>query len=112
MDPDAVERKLAAIMFTDIVGYTALMAESEDKGLRARQRHRALVRPLVESYHGELIEARGDESLSTFATALDAVNCALAIEAAARDDAELKLHVGIHLGDVIVQDGEISGDGV
>ena len=106
------ERKLAAIMFTDIVGYTALMAESEGKGLQARQRHRALVRPLVESYHGEWIEARGDESLSTFATALDAVNCALAIEAAARDDAELKLHVGIHLGDVIVQDGEISGDGV
>ncbi len=96
--PDPVERRLAAIMFTDIVGYTALMAESEEKGLRVRERHRALVRPLVERYHGESIEARGDESLSTFPTALDAVNCALAIEAAARDDAELKLHVGIHLG--------------
>ncbi len=105
-------RRLAAIMFTDIVGYTALMAESEERGLRARERHRALVRPLVEEYHGESIEARGDESLSTFPTALDAVNCALAIEAAARDDAELKLHVGIHLGDVVVQDGEVSGDGV
>ncbi len=46
-------RRLAAIMFTDIVGYTALMAESEEKGLRARQRHRTLVRPLVELYHGE-----------------------------------------------------------
>ncbi len=106
------ERRLAAIMFTDIVGYTALMAQSEEKGLRVRERHRALVRPLVERYHGESIEARGDESLSTFATALDAVNCALAIEAAARDDAELKLHVGIHLGDVVVQDGEVSGNGV
>ncbi len=107
-----MERKLAAIMFTDIVGYTALMAESEEKGLRVRERHRALVRSLVEQYHGESIEARGDESLSTFPTALDAVNCALAIEAAARDDAELKLHLGIHLGDVVVQDGEVSGDGV
>ncbi len=105
-------RRLAAIMFTDIVGYTALMAESEERGLRARERHRALVRPLVERYHGDSIEARGDESLSTFPTALDAVNCALAIEAAARDDADLKLHLGIHLGDVIVQDGEVSGDGV
>ena len=47
------ERRLAAIMFTDIVGYTALMAESEEKGLRARERHRGLVRPLVEKYHGE-----------------------------------------------------------
>ena len=46
------ERRLAAIMFTDIVGYKALMAESEEKGLRARERHRALVRPLVEKYHG------------------------------------------------------------
>ena len=106
------ERRLAAIMFTDIVGYTALMAESEEKGLGVRERHRALVRPLVQRYHGESIEARGDESLSTFPTALDAVNCALAIEAAARADAELKLHVGIHLGDVVVQDGEVSGDGV
>ncbi len=78
--PPAVERRLAAIMFTDIVGYTALMAESEEKGLRARERHRALVRPLVERYHGEAIEARGDESLSVFPTAPDAVNCALAIQ--------------------------------
>ncbi len=106
MPSQSSERRLAAIIFTDIVGYTALMAESEEKGLRARQRHRALVRPLVGLYHGESIEARGDESLSTFATALDAVNCALAIEAAARD-AELKLHMGIHLGDVIVQ-GRVS----
>ncbi len=109
---DPVERRLAAIMFTDIVGYTALMAESEETGLQVRKRHRALVRPLVEQYHGESIEARGDESLSVFPTALDAVNCALAIEEHLRDDAELKLHLGIHLGDLIVQDGEVSGDGV
>ncbi len=63
MDPGAAERKLAAIMFTDIVGYTALMAESEEKGLRARERHRALVRPLVEKYHGESIDELGDDSL-------------------------------------------------
>ena len=56
MASDRTERRLAAIMFTDIVGYTALMAESEAKGLRVRERHRALVRPLVERYHGEWIE--------------------------------------------------------
>ena len=106
------ERRLAAIMFTDIVGYTALMAESEAKGLRARERHRALVRPLVEKYHGESIEARGDESLSVFPTALDAVNCALAIEDELHSGTDLKLHIGIHLGDVVVRDGEVSGDGV
>jgi class 3 adenylate cyclase len=106
------ERRLAAILFTDIVGYTALMAESEEKGLRVRRRHREVVRPLVERYAGEWIEAPGDESLSTFHSALDAVNAGLAILAALRDDAELKLHVGIHSGDIVVSDGEISGDGV
>ena len=112
MDPQGTERRLAAIMFTDIVGYTALMAESEAKGLRARERHRALVRPLVEKYHGESIEARGDESLSVFPTALDAVSCALAIGDQLQREADLKLHVGIHLGDVVVREGEVSGDGV
>ncbi len=57
MEPEEVERRLAAIMFTDIVGYTAVMAESEQKGLRARDRHRALVRPLVEQHHGDSIQA-------------------------------------------------------
>ena len=98
-----VQRKLAAIMFTDIVGYTALMAESEEKGLRVRARHRELVRPLVERYYGESIEARGDESLSVFPTAFDAVNCALAIQSELRNEPELKLHLGIHLGDLVTQ---------
>jgi adenylate cyclase len=112
VSPASVERKLAAIMFTDIVGYTALMAESEEKGLGVRSRHREVVRPLVQQYHGESIEARGDESLSVFSTALDAVNCALAIEEQVKNDSELKLHVGIHLGDLVVQGDEVSGDGV
>ncbi len=60
------ERRLAAIMFTDIVGYTALMAESEAKGLRVRTKHRQVVRPLVERYHGEWVESPGDHTLSTF----------------------------------------------
>jgi TolB-like protein/class 3 adenylate cyclase/Flp pilus assembly protein TadD len=109
----AAERRLAAIMFTDIVGYTALMAESEERGLWARERHRQLVRPLVEKYHGEAIEAHGDESLSVFSSALDAVNCALAIHEALVDDArQLRLHIGLHLGEVVLQQGEVSGDGV
>lgn len=107
-----MERRLAAIMFVDIVGYTALMAESEARGLRARARHRSLVRPLVERYHGEAVEARGDESLAVFPTALDAVNCALAIEGALVDEGELRLHIGIHVGDFVVEGGEVSGDAV
>ncbi len=53
------ERRLAAIMFTDIVGYTALMAESEERGLRAKEQHRTLVRPLVERYYGAWIDSPG-----------------------------------------------------
>lgn len=108
----ATERRLAAILFTDIVGYTATMAESEQRGLRARARHREIVGPLVERYHGEAIEARGDETLSVFPSALDAVHCALAIDEASRQEGEPRLHVGIHSGDIVVHDGEVSGDGV
>ncbi len=106
------ERRLAAILFTDIVGYTALMAESEERGLAARRRHRELVRPLVGVFSGELIEARRDESLSIFPSALEAVNCALAIEDALQGESDLRLHIGIHLGDIVVDKGEVSGDGV
>jgi TolB-like protein/class 3 adenylate cyclase len=106
------ERRLAAILFTDIVGYTALMAESEESGLAARQRHRELVRPLVGVFNGEVIETRADESLSTFPSALEAVNCALAIEDALQGEPGLRLHLGVHLGDIVVGEGEVSGDGV
>ena len=110
MASDPTERRLAAIMFTDIVGYTALMAESEEKGLRVRERHRELVRSLVERYHGEWREETGDECLSTFASAVDAVNCALALQAEVDD--ELQLRIGIHLGEILVQEGRLYGDGV
>ena len=99
-------------MFADVVGYTAAMARSEAEGLLLRRRHRSIVRPLVERYGGQWIEETGDESLSSFASALDAVNCALAIRDALRDDRELQLRIGIHLGDVVFEDGRVYGDGV
>ncbi|MCZ6707706.1 MAG: tetratricopeptide repeat protein, partial [Chloroflexi bacterium] len=107
-----MERRLAAILFTDIVGYTALMGRDEAAGRRVRARHESLVRTLVTRYHGRWIEEKGDESLSIFPSALDAANCALAIQTALGDDAELTLRIGIHLGDVTVEDGRVFGDGV
>ncbi len=79
MEPEGASRRLAAIMFTDLVGSTALTARSEAAGLRAKERHRALVREQVASYGGELLESPGDETLSLFGSAVDAVNCALAL---------------------------------
>jgi adenylate cyclase len=106
------ERRLAAIMFTDIVGYTALMARSEEAGLRARRRHREVVRRQVEYYGGTWIDETGDESLSSFQSATDAVNCALAVNAELRESTELSLRIGIHLGDVLFEGGRVYGDGV
>ena len=109
---DTSRRRLAAVMFTDIVGYTALMAEDEELGVHVRQRHREVVRGLVDRYGGDSIEAPGDETLSTFESALAAVNCALAVQEALREDPELRVRIGVHSGDVVFADGEVRGDGV
>jgi TolB-like protein/tetratricopeptide (TPR) repeat protein len=106
------ERRLAAIMFTDIVGYAALMARDEEAGRRARDRHEAVVRPLVERYGGQWIERTGDETLSSFPSALDAVNCALAAQAELDGDADLQLRIGIHQGDVTFDVDGVAGSGV
>jgi adenylate cyclase len=107
-----VERRLAAILFTDIVDYTALMGRDETLGRRLRTRHEALVRKHVAHCQGQWIEEKGDESLSVFPSALQAVNCALAIQADLVDDVELRVRIGIHLGDVTLEGGRVYGDGV
>ena len=111
MSPQPAERRLAAILFTDLVGSTGLMARSEEAGLRAKRRHREIVREQVQRFQGDFVEAPGDETLSIFHSALDAVSCALAIEASTGDE-DFRLHVAIHLGDVLVEGGEVHGDGV
>ena len=93
-------RRLAAIMFTDIVGYTALMADSEARGLRVRKRHRELLARLVTRYVGDIVDETGDETLSTFGNVLDAVNCALAVQTELEGDSELRVRIGIHCADV------------
>jgi hypothetical protein len=80
--------------------------------MRARERHRLVVQPLVARYGGQWIEETGDESLSCFRSALEAVNCALAIQGALRDDRDLRLRIGIHLGDVVFDKSRVYGDGV
>ena len=111
MDPGS-ERRLAAILFTDIVGSTAVTARSESAGLALRDRHRELVRTQVERYHGRFIEAPGDESLSTFESAVDAVHAALAIQQELQGDDELQVRIGVHLGETIFRGDEFFGDGV
>jgi pimeloyl-ACP methyl ester carboxylesterase/class 3 adenylate cyclase len=112
MTEQTEQRRLGAIMFTDVVGYTTLTAGDEAEAVRVRDRHRKLVSTLVEQFEGELVEAPGDESLSVFPSALTAVDCALAIQASLRDDRTLRLRIGIHIGDVLRRGEELIGQGV
>jgi class 3 adenylate cyclase/tetratricopeptide (TPR) repeat protein len=105
-------RKLAAIMFTDIAGYTGLMGVDEQKALRVLAQSRALVQQLLPQFHGTLIEDLGDGALCSFQSALEAVHCARAIQGSLRDDPDLRLRIGIHVGDVLFSADEVIGDGV
>jgi len=105
-------RSLTAIMFTDIVGYTSLMEKDESKAIQVRERHREIVGVLVRQFQGTVVDKKGDETLSTFPSALLAVDCSLAIQATLRDDQDLRLRIGVHLGEVVKQGDEIIGDGV
>ncbi len=104
------KRKLAAIMFTDIVGYTALMGRDEGKALQLLHKNRELIKPLVQGHDGEWLKEIGDGTLSSFASAVEAVNCALEIQQSLKDDPDLSLRIGIHIGDVVVEDGDVFGD--
>jgi len=106
------ERRLAAIMFTDVVGYTAITERDEARAVEIRETHRDLVRTLVKQFDGELVDATGDESFSIFASALRAVDCALALQGALASHPDLRIRIGIHLGDVLHRDGEVIGEGV
>jgi adenylate cyclase len=105
-------RQLAAIMFTDIEGYTRLMGEDEDKALSLLDINRKIQRPLVAKYNGKWLKELGDGVLAQFTSAYDAVKCAVEIQDAAREGLERKLRIGIHLGDVTFEDDDILGDGV
>ena len=105
-------RELAAIMFSDIVGYTALMGRDEREGLRAVREHRERLRAMLPLFNGRLIGEVGDGTLSSFHSAVDAVNCARELQATLVDDPELRLRIGIHVGDVVFTDKTVLGDGV
>jgi len=105
-------RQVLAIMFTDVVGYTAITERDEAAAVRVREQHRDLIHTLVRQFDGEVVDVTGDESLSVFPSALRAVDCALALQGALRSYPDLRLRIGIHLGDVLRRDGEVLGEGV
>ena len=105
-------RQLAAIMFTDIEGYTALMQRDEKEAVQLRDRHRNTFEATTEAYNGKIIQYFGDGTLSTFKSTVEAVNCAIEIQEAFRQDPAIPVRIGIHVGDIIQSKDDIIGDAV
>ncbi len=110
--PSEPKRKLAAIMFMDMVGYTALMQKDEGKAREVIQRHRELVKPHVDEHGGDIIQYVGDGTFCKFDSAIEAVNAAIGIQRAIKVEGNITLRIGIHVGDVMVEGDEVYGDGV
>jgi adenylate cyclase len=113
------QRKLAAIMFTDMVGYSALAQKNEQLALKLLEEHRRLLRPLFRKHEGSEIKTIGDAFLIEFTNALDAVQCAIEIQkglaehnAPSRESVKIQIRIGLHLGDVIYRENDVLGDGV
>ena len=120
MPEGRVQRRLAAIMSADMVGYTRLMAEDEAGTLKALKELRAtLIDPTITEYGGRMVKLMGDGALIEFASAVDAVECAVCIQrgvvernTAIPDNRSITFRIGVNLGDVIIDGSDIYGDGV
>ncbi|MBU3673315.1 MAG: adenylate/guanylate cyclase domain-containing protein [Sinobacteraceae bacterium] len=113
------QRRLAAIMFTDIVGYSRLMGMDEARALRLLDAHDAILGGQVQAHGGDILKKMGDSVFAAFDSATSAVRCAIAIQAslaahnqAAVPEERVAVRIGVHLGDVIVRHGDLFGDGI
>ena len=106
------KRKLVAIMFIDMVGYTSLMQSDEEKARNLVQKQRDLLKPLVEKHDGTVLQYVGDGTFCMFNSAIEAVNAAMEIQRSVSSEKDLMLRIGIHIGDVVKDGDEIYGDGV
>ena len=112
-------RRLLAIMFTDMVGYSKKMHEQETLALKVLELHNAIMRELISSHEGRVVEIIGDAFLASFESAVQAVECAIGIQkkflsynkGKARFD-QIHVRIGVHLGDVIEAEGKLKGDAV
>ena len=105
-------RQLAAIMFTDIVGYTALMQKDESKAAKVRTNHRHEFLQKHKIYNGEIVQYFGDGTLSIFKSGVEAVECAIEIQKALQYGEKVPLRIGLHLGDIVLEGTDVYGDGV
>jgi adenylate cyclase len=120
LSEERIERRLAAILCADVVEYSRLMGVGEEKTLAALKSHRReLIDPLIGRHRGRIFKTTGDGMLIEFASVVDAVRCAVVVQRGMEDrnanlqEAErIRLRIGINLGDVMVDEGDMFGDGV
>ncbi|MBI3025413.1 MAG: adenylate/guanylate cyclase domain-containing protein, partial [Candidatus Tectomicrobia bacterium] len=119
METQPVERRLAAILSADVSGYSRLMGEDDEATLQTLTRYREVQFSAIERHRGRVVNAPGDALLAEFASVIDAVTCAVEIQKAlaGRNDRlpesrRMEFRIGIHLGDVLVKEGALYGDGV
>jgi TolB-like protein/class 3 adenylate cyclase/Tfp pilus assembly protein PilF len=120
MAEERVQRRLSAIMATDVVGYSRLMGDDETGTLAALKQLRAeLIDPTIADYHGRIVKLMGDGALVEFASAIDAVECAISIQREVSrhntglpENKSIAFRIGINVGDVIIDGDDIYGDGV
>ncbi|MCZ6645707.1 MAG: adenylate/guanylate cyclase domain-containing protein, partial [SAR324 cluster bacterium] len=119
MPPSDVQRKLTSILCSDAVGYSRLMGDNPEDTLHTLTQYREVFSNKIKDYRGRVVNSPGDAILAEFASVLDTVSCAVDIQAElAERNRELPEHrrmdfrIGINLGDVLVKDGDIFGDGV
>ncbi|RDI59896.1 adenylate/guanylate cyclase domain-containing protein [Microvirga subterranea] len=119
MDPERAERRLAAIFAADVAGYSRLTHEDEAATLRTLAAHRAIMDALIGEYCGRIANTAGDSVLAEFGSAVDAVQCAVAIQERLREanrlmpeERRLQFRIGIHVGDAVLRGDDLLGDGV
>jgi adenylate cyclase len=117
---DRVERRLTAILAADVVGYSRLMGADEEGTLaRLKAHRRELVEPVIAGHRGRIVKTTGDGLLVEFASVVDATRCAVELqrampsrEAGVADNRQIRFRIGVTIGDIIVENGDIFGDGV
>jgi len=120
LSDERVERRLAAILAADVAGYSRLMGANEEGTLaQLKAIRKALVDPTIATHRGRIVKTTGDGMLVEFASAVDAARCAVEVQrgmvvhsADVAQDLRIEFRIGIHVGDIIIDDNDIFGDGV
>ena len=106
------QKKLKAIVFTDMADFTQISAQDEENALELIQKQNEIIKPIVEKHNGEWLKEIGDGLLFSFDSSLEAVRCSIEIQETLKDIDDLNIRIGIHQGDIFVKDGDVFGDDV